>query len=274
VDVIGTSRIDLNTNGAGRSTIPSVSETPAASKAQAAQSATSPANASKTSPTSTTNNAAASSSYKRSSKKADQSLGNLSKKYETSGRGPGTVSTGKGDPGGVSYGSYQLASKTGTLKKFLANEGSPWANNFAGLDPTLPNGEFAKNWKEIALRSPNEFEQAQHAFIQRTHYQPVIDDVKKKTGLDISGRSPALKDAVWSTAVQHGAAKSIIGTAVESVKVSADSPSYDEALINAIYDQRTKYVGGLPKPDNLMKKSIYKRYASERKDALAMMKGD
>ena len=32
-------------------------------------------------------------------------LGTLSAKYETGGRGPGTVSSGAGDPGGVSYGS-------------------------------------------------------------------------------------------------------------------------------------------------------------------------
>src|SRR5262245_1600060 len=42
-------------------------------------------------------------------------LGNLSAKYETGGRGPGVVSTGAGDFGGVSYGSYQMATKTGTV---------------------------------------------------------------------------------------------------------------------------------------------------------------
>src|SRR5262249_46471025 len=40
-------------------------------------------------------------------------LGSLSEKYESGGRGPGTVSTGKGDLGGVSYGTYQLSSKVG-----------------------------------------------------------------------------------------------------------------------------------------------------------------
>ncbi|HEY0366030.1 MAG TPA: LysM domain-containing protein, partial [Pyrinomonadaceae bacterium] len=42
-----------------------------------------------------------------------EALGTLSAKYETGGRGPGTVSTGAGDPGGVSYGSYQMATKMG-----------------------------------------------------------------------------------------------------------------------------------------------------------------
>jgi murein DD-endopeptidase MepM/ murein hydrolase activator NlpD len=38
-----------------------------------------------------------------------EELGTLSAKYETGGRGPGVVSSGVGDPGGVSYGSYQMA---------------------------------------------------------------------------------------------------------------------------------------------------------------------
>src|SRR5690606_14182281 len=38
-------------------------------------------------------------------------LGSLSSKYETGGRGPGTVSSGRGDAGGVSYGSYQMTSR-------------------------------------------------------------------------------------------------------------------------------------------------------------------
>src|ERR1700755_1447385 len=41
---------------------------------------------------------------------ADETV-SMRAKYETGGRGPGVVSTGAGDPGGVSYGSYQMASK-------------------------------------------------------------------------------------------------------------------------------------------------------------------
>lgn len=42
---------------------------------------------------------------------ADRILGELSEKFETGGRGAGTVSGGQGDPGGASYGSYQMSSK-------------------------------------------------------------------------------------------------------------------------------------------------------------------
>ena len=61
-------------------------------------------------------------------------LGSLSSKYETGGRGPGTVSSGIGDAGGVSYGSYQMTSRPrgGTVARFVA---APPSGGAAGLPP-------------------------------------------------------------------------------------------------------------------------------------------
>ncbi len=38
-------------------------------------------------------------------------LGKTSKQYESGNNGPGTISTGKGDNGGMSYGTYQIETK-------------------------------------------------------------------------------------------------------------------------------------------------------------------
>ncbi|NMC34711.1 MAG: hypothetical protein GYA36_19990 [Veillonellaceae bacterium] len=56
-------------------------------------------------------------------------LGALSQKYESNGD-PGRVSSGVGDPGGVSYGAYQMTSKGGgTVARFLKSDAaSPWAS--------------------------------------------------------------------------------------------------------------------------------------------------
>ena len=45
-------------------------------------------------------------------------LGDLSAKYESSGD-PGSVSSGYQDPGGKSYGAYQLSSNAKSLQSFL-----------------------------------------------------------------------------------------------------------------------------------------------------------
>lgn len=71
--------------------------------------------------------------------RSNDRLGALSERFESGGRGPGTISGGESDPGGVSYGTYQLASRTGTAARFLANEGARWAQDFAGYVPGSEN---------------------------------------------------------------------------------------------------------------------------------------
>ena len=93
-------------------------------------------------------------------------LGALSERHESGGRGCGTISGGQGDPGGVSYGLYQLASKTGTVAAFLKAEGARWA---AGLGAAPGSPAFSTAWKAIAARETITFAEAQHAFIERSH---------------------------------------------------------------------------------------------------------
>src|SRR5262249_6558644 len=125
--------------------------------------------------------------------------GTLSEKYETGGRGPGTVSSGVNDPGGVSYGSYQLASNRGRPQEFLQSEGAPWADQFDGMDATVRNGPFVQTWRRTASESPDAFFNAQHEFIERTHYNVSVDRIRAQTGLDINSLPPAVQDVIWST---------------------------------------------------------------------------
>jgi hypothetical protein len=207
-------------------------------------------------------------------------LGKLSERYESGGRGPGTVSNGKADPGGVSYGLYQLASKTGTLDAFLRHEGKPWfVELVAGGKPG--SAGFSAAWKAVAKRQPESFGRAQHAFIERTHYAPAVDAVKAKTGLDLAARHPAVRDAVWSTAVQHGGAVRILAdaVAVADAKPTRSHMGYDEALLRAIYKRRSDYVRGVAgKYTGTTRASLLNivdaRYPSELQGALAMLKGN
>src|SRR5437868_5572367 len=93
----------------------------------------------------------------------DEALGKLSEKYESGGRGPGTVSTGKGDPGGVSYGTYQLASKIGRADEFVKKH---YPEEFKGLKGG--GDEFTKKWKELVAKDPKALHTNEHAFIKET----------------------------------------------------------------------------------------------------------
>lgn len=184
-------------------------------------------------------------------------LGRVSEKYESGGRGVGTISTGKGDAGGVSYGTYQLASKTGTMRSFLnSKEAEPYAGRFEGLEPGTP--EFNKAYKEVVKSDPEGFSEAQHAYIKRTHFDPVAAYAKAK-GMDVN--DPAIQEALWSQSVQHSGKgnRKIIDSAV------AKGGETNEDTINALYDARGDYAGQYASAS-----ATHNRYARERQDVLAI----
>lgn len=124
-------------------------------------------------------------------------LGLTSEQHESGGRGPGTISTGKDDPGGISYGSYQLSTNAGTLQEYL--DQSAYKDQFNGLAPATPS--FDAKWRELAGADPG-FGQDQHDFIRKTHYDVQVVNLKAN-GVDLTARGPAVQDALWSTSVQY-----------------------------------------------------------------------
>lgn len=204
-------------------------------------------------------------------------LGALSAKFEVGGRGPGTVSTGRGDAGGVSYGSYQMTSvgNGGTVERFVRQANFRWKNDFAGLTPG--SAAFTKVWKTIATTAANDFQAAQHGFIKKTHFDPLLAKVKAEDGLDLSARSHALQDVAWSTAVQHGPGSSIIHKAIATLHaVDANAPDFDSRLIKAIYAERgRKDANGVlvhfSKNSKNVQKGVAERFVNEQKDALKML---
>lgn len=203
-----------------------------------------------------------------------EALGTLSAKYETGGRGPGVVSTGAGDPGGVSYGSYQMASKMGVPQKFVKQNGFPWLADFQNL--TAGSSEFTACWKRIAANETDAFQKCQHEYIKKTHYDLLAAKILSDDGLDVNTRSCALQNVVWSTAVQHGGGTSMVHKALANVTCARTDPGFDEQLIRAIYAER-----GRKKADgNLVyfsssspnvQKGVANRFKNELNDALAML---
>lgn len=172
-------------------------------------------------------------------------LGALSARYESSSRSnPGLVSTGKGDEGGPSYGTHQLASRTGSVAAFLASpEGQHWSREFTGLAPG--SSAFSKKWRTVAARDPRAFDEAQNLYVGRTHYDGAARLIVKRTHLDIGGRSEAVGQVTYSTAIQHGPSggaaivtKAILQTDSQYARTD---PRYESRLINEIYDIRTAF---------------------------------
>ena len=234
-------------------------------------------------------------------------LGKISEKYESNGK-PGAI--GNDSTGGYSYGSYQIASKVGSMKNFidfLQTESNGYTEFYTQLqnvggDAAARKGTnaFKNKWRELAKDS--RFSQAQHDFIQRTHYDPAVNKIKKNHGIDICGKphSNGLQDAIWSSAVQHGpnGAVSIFKRALErlhnikiaeAVEAQEKLPTFEETIstatdaeiITEIYNEKLKlysgkdsrYIGSLAyfkRSTKSVQASVANRFRSEKSDALSL----
>jgi hypothetical protein len=203
-------------------------------------------------------------------------IGKLSEKYESGGRGPATVSTGEGDPGGVSYGTYQLASKIGRADEFVREF---YPKEFEGLRGGTP--EFTARWKRLAEEQPEQLRENEHRFIRRTHYDPQVIKIEKALGVKVSERSAAFRDVIWSTSVHHGPNTDVVLMAAKDLETrfpNAGGKYTDRQWIEAIYRERGRMddQGKLVRFRGVSERwipALSKRFEKECEDALAMLEG-
>jgi hypothetical protein len=215
---------------------------------------------------------------------APPALDSLSAAEEAHG-GPGTISSGIGDNGGVSYGSYQLSANKGTAAEFVGSpEARKWADELQGLKPGTE--AFNKQWRAIAASDPAGFQAAQKAFVDRTLYDHAARLIGQSRNGDISGASPAVKAVVYSTAVQHGptGAASIVSRSIAETDraLKRSDQNWQETLISKIYDHRIARVmaisnAALSHGDKQTARLYYNsgtiRLPRERNKALTMLRG-
>lgn len=192
-----------------------------------------------------------------------EGLGSISQKYESGRKGVHTVSSGRDDPGGVSYGAHQLASRTGSMARYLASaEGRQYASQFAGLQPgTEP---FNQRYRQVASSDPQGFAASQKAFITRTHFDPVS---KHAANLGWSVADPRIQEALYSMGVQHGGARKIVSRA------GSPTGKTIEQQVAMLYAARKAYVtdpSQTPQMSAESRRREVNRYIREERDVLAM----
>lgn len=188
-------------------------------------------------------------------------LGQTSTRYETGGRGVGTVSTGVGDHGGVSYGSYQFATNTGGVREYL--DQSRYGPQFAGLEPATE--DFNAKWKQLAKDDPG-FATDQHDFIEKKYYT-VQQEALGERGIDLGDRGKAVQDALWSTSVQYrNLTPGIFEKGLEQAfgKDFKLSELKDEQIVAAVQDYKIANVQTLFKSSPKLWDSLTRRAESEK----------
>ena len=200
-------------------------------------------------------------------------IGKLSARFESGGDGIAAI--GYDRTGGTSYGKYQIASKVGSMSSFLSfldSEAPDLSKRLRQAGPANTGsrgGKMPAEWKAIAKEQPERFEQLQEAYIHKTHYKPALDAIEQRTGLDSSSLSAAMREVIWSTAVQHGPAGATrIFAQADNMSGSSDSASYERKLISNVYNLRAGQFGS---STSQVRDAVRSRFRQEKQMALNML---
>jgi len=195
----------------------------------------------------------------------DDYVGKYVKKFESGDKGPDMISKGTGDYGGVSYGTYQLASFAkdgGTAKKGLLTNfwDKYYANKYPGL--TVANTPaFQDAWMKEVNANRDQFITNEHTFIADNFYTPSVNKLKT-LGFDVDNYDRGVQEAVWSSAVQYGPGKLLTKMFTDSGVNTSMTPS---EFIDKLYGYKINNVGSNFKSSSQsVRDGITKRYNSER----------
>ena len=193
-------------------------------------------------------------------------LGVLSEEFESNGD-PGAI--GWDRVGKWSYGKYQISTAKSRFDEFMTFLGL----NYPEIEKALSRAggaAAAKQGTEIfkaafrSLKAENNFSKAQFEFVKVSHYDIMA---KRLTSLlDVNARSIAIQNVVWSVAVQHGPMSQLI-----SKIITPENKNDDSALINAIYDERSKVNVYFANSTPDVRSAVLKRFRKERQVALRML---
>jgi hypothetical protein len=193
--------------------------------------------------------------------------GALSAFFESGGN-PAIVSSGAGDNGGASYGTFQLSSKTGGVQAFLDHYSStPQVKKLLAAGPV--NSEaFKETWKQLG-NSDMAFAKMQADYNKIQYLDPVLQKLKS-SGIDLSNRGPGVMNVLDATSDQFGAggAANVISQSLKGKDISKLS---DADVISAIEDYKIKTVGSHFRSSSAaVQASVARRFATEKDVAIKL----
>lgn len=204
--------------------------------------------------------------------------GHLAARFESGPEGAACV--GHTPSAGTSYGVFQIASGTPTYSNFLRylKERAPDLHSrLAGRGPADTggvSGAVPDEWRRIASEHGKRFERLQYDFIMATHYRPALSGIYVRTGLDVSALSPATREVLLSTAVQHGPGGAMeifrdsLAAIRDKVVEERQLVHFEKALIEEVYSRRLSAWGTRPLAG---RGAMAVRYVKEKSQALGLL---
>lgn len=190
-------------------------------------------------------------------------IGDYVRKFESGTKGPEMISSGKGDNGGVSFGTYQFPSfnKTpsgGLLQKFW---NTYYASKYPGVQPGN-NSAFKEAWLKEAKADPATFHKNEWMISKDGDYESARRLLIKKFKYDPNKDSRAAQEAIWSTALQGP--KIVPGIYKNAFGDQDVSSMDDREWVKKFYQsKRDKIPQNFAGSSESVRKSIHNRYLEE-----------
>ena len=194
-------------------------------------------------------------------------VGKYVKQFESGSKGSAMISSGKGDYGGVSFGSYQFPTYGQAQASSGSNLAKFWNQYYGSQYSSIPgnNDAFKKDWTTAVEKDPAGFFNNEHKFVADLYYNPFVSKLKSAGVGDPGNNSRGAQDAAWSTAVQLGAGKSAVNKFVDAgVNESTDPETY----LKKLYEQK---ISTVPQTFKSSSKSVQQSVADRYKNELNVL---
>ena len=178
--------------------------------------------------------------------------------YESSNRNPGAILGTLEDGAGMNYGTYSLTQRY-TMKPYLEFLSKNYPELRSQLTGEINSDEFNASWKTLGENEPEKFKASQAQYIFETNIMPVLEKLKKETGVDFLDGTHSIGSVGMISGMIHNAGQawySIIREAAISSK-NESAQFNDKAFVERIGGWvRDNYSG-------VYAQSIRNRYAKQ-----------
>ena len=178
--------------------------------------------------------------------------------YESGNRNPGTILGTLEDGAGMNYGTYSLTQKY-TMKPYLEFLSKNYPELRSQLTGEINSDEFNASWKTLGENEPEKFKASQAQYIFETNIMPVLEKLKKETGVDFLDGTHSIGSVGMISGMIHNAGQawySIIREAAISSK-NESAQFNDKAFVERIGGWVRDYYSGV------YAQSIRNRYAKQ-----------
>ena len=178
--------------------------------------------------------------------------------YESGNRNPGAILGTLEDGAGMNYGTYSLTQKY-TMKPYLEFLSKNYPELRSQLTGEINSDEFNASWKALGETETEKFKSSQAQYIFETNIMPVLEKLKKETGVDFLDGTHSIGSIGMISGMIHNAGQAwypIIREAAISTK-NESAQFNDKAFVERIGGWvRDNYSG-------IYAQSIRNRYAKQ-----------